>query len=316
MAVSDLSVSVCLHHVSRRSRDELTVSAKELDTFVECASRIEHDGHGRWLTISFDDGYEDAWHYIATRARRFSSVEWLLFVCPKKVESQSGFRWDLDLDDDDSPRDSAFENERDDLRSVVHLSDTHLATIEQCRFLRLYDNVRLGNHTNCHFRVSSLPIQDAVAELLQSRRDFERIFGLEEHFAFPFGGPGVDFNEHHLEVLRSSGDALIWSTTGRPYHEGHRGPGAVLPRFAVDGRWSASQMAFWIAMRSLRARARGLAPLCPAPLLLRDRREIPAPVDSMTRPTTTRHLALVNASEGMEREAPSGADRSRRRARA
>lgn len=275
IAVSDLSVSLCLHHVSRRSRDALTISAPELDSFVARASTIEHCGSRPWLTISFDDGYEDAWHYIMTRAPRFPSVEWLLFVCPTKIEQQSGFRWDLDVEDDESPCDLVMENQRDDLRSVVRLSDAHLATVAQCRLLQVLDNVHLGNHTNCHFRTASLPPEQAAAELVQSRADFQRIFGCERHFAFPFGGYGVDFDERHVEVLRRTGDAVIWSTNGRPHLARHRMPGAVLPRFAVDGRWSASQIAFWIALRSLHARTRGLAPLCPAPEAALDEGDAP-----------------------------------------
>ena len=164
-AVADLSISLCLHHVSRRSRDELTISAPELDAFVSRASQIEHGGSRPWLTISFDDGYEDAWHYIMTRAPRFPSVEWLLFVCPAKAEKQSGFRWDLEVNDDPTPRDVALENLRADLRSVVRLSDAHIATVEQCRLLQLYENVHLGNHTNCHFRATSLSRNQVAAEL-------------------------------------------------------------------------------------------------------------------------------------------------------
>ena len=265
MAVADLSVSLCLHHVSRRSRDELTISAPELDAFVAQASAIVRPDNRRWLTITFDDGYEDAWHYIMTRAPRFPSVEWLLFVCPTKVEQQTGFRWDLDIEDE-SARDIVRENQRADLRSVVQLHDAHLATVAQCRLLQLFENVHLGNHTNCHFRATALPPEEAAAELRQSRADFERMFGRERHFAFPFGGYGVDFDDRHVDVLRETGDAVIWSTVGRPHLAEQRVPGAVLPRFAVDGRWSASQIAFWIALRSLHARARGLVPLCPAPV--------------------------------------------------
>jgi hypothetical protein len=265
LATADLSISLCLHHVSRRSRDELTISTAELDAFVAQASAIDRPGNRPWLTISFDDGYEDAWHYIATRAPRFPAVEWLLFVCPAKIERQSGFRWDLDVDDEESPADTLLENERDDLRSVVRLIDAHLATVAQCRLLQTFDNVQLGNHTNCHFRATSLPPERAALELLQSRADFERIFGRERHFAFPFGGYGTDFDDRHVELLRNTGESIIWSTVARPHIPRHRAPGAVLPRFAVDGRWSASQIAFWIALRSLRARTRGLAPLCPAP---------------------------------------------------
>jgi len=265
IAVADLNISLCLHHVSRRSRDELTISAPELDAFVTQASAILRPNDRRRLTITFDDGYEDAWHYIMTRAPRFPSVEWLLFVCPTKIEQQTGFRWDLDVDDE-SARDIVHENQRADLRSVVQLHDAHLATIAQCRLLQLFENVHLGNHTNCHFRATSLTPEQVSTELMQSRADFERLFGRERHFAFPFGGYGVDFDESHVDILRQAGDSVIWSTVGRPHLAEQRRPGAVLPRFAVDGRWSASQIAFWIALRCVHARARGLVPLCPASL--------------------------------------------------
>jgi hypothetical protein len=257
LAVSGLAVALCLHHVSRKSRDQLTIPAPELDEFIERARRIRHASGRRWLTVSFDDGYEDAWHYVMTRAGRFPDVEWVFFVCPEKAEHQTGFRWDLDVVDDDSPRDLTLENRRADLRSVVHLSDAHLATVEQCRRLQMFDNVHLGNHTNCHFRASDLPLPEALAELRQSHADFERLFGPERHFAFPFGGQ-IDFNERHVAQLRSSSAPVIWTTVGRPHLHAHRFPGAVLPRFAVDGRWTASQAAFWIALRSLRERARGI----------------------------------------------------------
>lgn len=261
-SVSGLGVALCLHHVSRRHRDEFTMPAVVLDEFVEHAMRIERRGSTPWLTVSFDDGYEDAWHYVVTRARRFPNVEFLLFVCPEKTENNVGFRWDLDLVDQDSPRDCRVENQRADLKSVVHMSDAHLATVEQCRHIDLLPNAHLGNHTNCHFASASLPLGHAIEELRRSHADFERLFGPERHFAFPFGGSG-DFDDRHVASLRHASDAIIWSTVGRPYLPEHRRPGAVLPRFGVDGRCSASQLAFWIAMRSLRARARGLIPLCP-----------------------------------------------------
>jgi hypothetical protein len=272
LAVSDLSVALCLHHVSRRSRDQLTIPAPELDAFLERAVSIEHHGTKPWLTVSFDDGYEDAWHYVITRARRFPSVEWLMFVCPAKTEHQTGFRWDLEIEDD-SAWDLLIENRRADLKSVVHLSDAHLATVEQCRYLRLFENVQLGNHTNCHFNAMSLPLAQAVEDIGQSRVDFERLFGPERHFAFPFGGRGIDFDDQHVESIRRTSKAVIWSTVARPHLPSHRYPGAVLPRFGVDGRWNSSQIAFWIAMRSLRARAQGLQPLCArGPTYLDERR--------------------------------------------
>jgi hypothetical protein len=267
-AVSGLSVALCLHRVARTptQSDRLSMSERDLDLFLEHATKVRQPSAAApWLTLSFDDGYEDAFSYIETRARRFRSVEWLLLVCPEKVEVQAGFRWDLD-GPDLPERDVRCENMRADLRAVVKADKNRLATPEQCRRLAALDNAFLGNHTNCHFRAADLAIEEASMEIRESDIAFRRLFGEARHFAFPFGTPEEDFDERHVNLLRERGDFLIWTTARRPYLAGHRRPGAVLPRFPVNGTWSAVQLAFWIAALSLRWRRRGLEPLYPSKL--------------------------------------------------
>lgn len=260
-AVVDLNVALCLHHVSRRHRDELTMPEAELDQFLEqaCASPRRE----RWLTVTFDDGYDDACHYVETRARRFQNVEFLLFVCPEKIVRRVGFRWDLPVVDDTTPRDPRRENERPDLRDAARLHDCQLASLARCRRLRRLENAEVGNHTNCHFRAAALSADEVERELRTSSEDFARLFGPQRHFAFPFGKPEEDFGAREIEILRSLGPHVVWTTARRPYLPAHRRPGAVLPRFPVDGRARAEQLAFWIALLSLRAQARGLEPLYP-----------------------------------------------------
>jgi hypothetical protein len=168
---------------------------------------------------------------------------------------------------DPSPRDIDGENRRVDLHEVARLRDCHLGTIKQCRGLRLLENVDVGNHTNCHFRATELPLERVEAELTRSSADFVRLLGPVRHFAFPYGTPEKDFDMRHVELLRSMGDFVIWSTARQPYRPEHRHPGAVLPRFAVDGRATAAQLAFWIALLCVRSRARGLVPLYAEPQL-------------------------------------------------
>ncbi len=268
-AVDGLGVALCLHRVARRYRDRLTIAAPELDAFIEGALRVRRTRASRdpWLTITFDDGYEDACHYVESRARRFPEVEFLLFVCPTKAERRVGFRLDLDDPDEPTPRRIDSENERADLRSVVRFADCRLATVEDCRRVQRIGNVSVGNHTNCHFSARALPLAQSATEIRRSSADFRRLFGKEEHFAFPFGTPELDFDDRHISLLRTTGDFVIWSTARRPYLTDHRHPGAVLPRFPVDGTWSATQLAFWIALLSAKARFRdgGMSPLYPVP---------------------------------------------------
>lgn len=257
-AVADLNVALCLHHVSRRQRDVLTMPEADLDRFIEHATAVPR--RERWLTITFDDGYDDACHYVETRAPRFPNVEFLLFVCPTKLERRVGFRWDLPVVDDTTPRDLRQENERADLRAAAHLHDCQLASVERCRGLRRLENADVGNHTNCHFRARCLDTADIEQELSSSSADFQRLFGPQRHFAFPFGKPEEDFGAREIGILRALGPHIVWTTARRPYPAAHRRPGAVLPRFPVDGRATADQLGFWIALLSLRAQARGLEP--------------------------------------------------------
>ncbi len=256
-AVSGLHINLCMHHVSATRRNRMTIDERELDHFIEQA--LDHNpSKERWLTLSFDDGYEDAANYIETRGRLFQRVEFLFFVCPEKAETGAGFRWDLRGAPDDTDHDIYRENTR---RELLELSDdptTRLASVEQCRRINALPNASLGNHTNCHFRATSLSFEDSATELRRSHDAFVRLFGEPRHFAFPFGKPNEDFDDRHVDVLRERGEFNIWTTARRPFHAHDREPGAVLPRFPVDGSWGATQVAFWVALLSARWRNRGI----------------------------------------------------------
>jgi hypothetical protein len=264
-AVSGVDISLCMHRVSTTHTNRMTIDEHQLDHFVEQA--LAHNSTREpWLTLSFDDGYADAADYIESRAHRFPTVEFLFFVCPEKVETRAGFRWDLPGPEDDTDRDVEHENERRELRAL-DLDPTHrLATVEQCRRIIALPNAALGNHTNCHFRPAGLPFEDSVKELRRSHDTFVRLFGEPCHFAFPFGKPNEDFDDRHIDVLHECGDFNIWTTARRPFHAEDREPGAVLPRFPVDGAWSATQLAFWVALLSARWRNRGINPHLLRPL--------------------------------------------------
>lgn len=80
------------------------------------------------------------------------------------------------------------------------------------------------------------------------------MFGVQNHFAFPFGTPEFEFNARHVEALRRSHDWVIWSTERRPYAAAERRPGAVLPRMPVNCRWTYKQIALWIALLAAKFR--------------------------------------------------------------
>ncbi len=265
-------LALCLHRVSERHRDTdwqkyLTIAPAELDALIEL---LLSSRDGRWLTISFDDGYRDAAEYVASRASRYPEVELVFFVCPEKTERRAGFRWDLveervragqplarAVQEMEQSFDVARENSRGELRALADAADYALAGLDAVRALARYPNVTLGNHTNCHFKATRLSIDDAREEYRRSTADFVRLFGPQRQFAFPFGTPRHHFDRRHVELLRGLGDHLIWSTEARPYRPEERRPGAVLPRFPIDGTRSFRETAAWIASRAAYFRLRG-----------------------------------------------------------
>jgi peptidoglycan/xylan/chitin deacetylase (PgdA/CDA1 family) len=199
----------------------------EIDALIELLLDAG-DRDRRWLTIAFDDGYRDAAEYLRARARRYPEVEWLFFVCPRKVELRAGFVWDL----------------------AERRGQPGLVDIEVCHELAGLPNVAMGNHTNGHHRASSLTVETLRREYNDSARDFERLFGPQRHFAFPFGTPGRDVSEEAVELAREAApNAVLWSTEARGFDPQERGPGAVLPRFAAKGTWGFRATALRIARR-------------------------------------------------------------------
>jgi hypothetical protein len=247
------AVALCLHRVAPRGTapSDMVIEDSELDSLLELLSECTVRMAGP-LTVSFDDGYADAARYVESRASRFPNVEWLYFVCPEKLVRRAGFRWDLgastpEVDVFGSPFDVAAENRRTDLSGLADREDVRLLTVEECRDLR-DTGVVLGNHTNCHFKHAVMTSEASREDIRTSSRDFERLFGKTEHFAFPFGTPGYQFLDEHVEQVREAGYSFIWSTEPRPYAPEERFHGAVLPRFPVFGRWSASKIALFVAL--------------------------------------------------------------------
>lgn len=269
VALGGHNVALCVHRVSEPSspparEPDLTVEAGELDRLIELLLSARPGSRERWLSATFDDGYQDAARYVQSRARRFPTVEFLFFVCPEKAEHGAGFRWDLPRQPTaGEPADVEGENQRDDLRALEGHDRFRLAGLPLLDALRALPNVALGNHTNGHFRAAALDPEQSLREFARSQADFERLFGKQTQFAFPFGTPQHDFHAGHVGQLRRLSQALLWTTEPRPYQVAERVPGAVLPRYPVRGPWGHRGVAAWIAARAAYARWRGPRHLYP-----------------------------------------------------
>lgn len=279
-AVSGLRIALCLHRVAERRRPtELmpitTASPSELDKFlhlVRCARGSEPMG----LAMTFDDGYQDAWEYVRTRAPRHLDVEWLFFICPEKTLERIGFRWDVcevhHYGSESSHRVASFlneapdvdaENRREDLRRIAAHPAFRLATREQCLELLALPNVQLGNHSNSHLSPVALSVEDLRRDVRRATSLFQEHFGPQRHFAFPFGTPGVFVRSEQVQAVHDVTNAVQWSTEGRPYAPEERAPGALLPRFPIDGTKPARTWMLEIALHALRYRMRRAAGASP-----------------------------------------------------
>lgn len=271
-ACAGLGVAVCLHRVGRPLRPHVGdpdahVTHAQLDELLALLAPRPGSRTAPRVTFTFDDGYLDAWRYVSRRAAHHREVEWLFFVCPEKVRLRAGYRWDLAENrargpaydasrDDVATLNIVAENVRADLRDVVDDPDHALATVEQCDALADHPNVQLGNHTNCHFNLAALPDPDADRELERACATMASTFAHADgaHFALPFGVSGVHFTERHVGALRRAGASVLWTIDERPYARSERRPGALLPRFAFQGRRSPKGLALWIAWKSVRHR--------------------------------------------------------------
>lgn len=257
-AVKGLHVTLCLHRVADRPRatdwqPALCMNGRSISELTSALLDAEAQ-----LTVTFDDGYRDAAEWIAANAPRFPQAQFIFFVCPEKAEQRAGFRWDLveqrgvQLADELMWKvpDVATENSRDDLKKL----SGELSTIDELKQLSKLPNVKLGNHTNLHLSSARFPDEVVREDFKRSTAAFERLFGKQEHFAFPFGTPGHHFSQKHVDWLRELGTFTIWTTESRPHRASES---EVLPRFPVDGRQDPSALATWIAARSADFRVRG-----------------------------------------------------------
>jgi peptidoglycan/xylan/chitin deacetylase (PgdA/CDA1 family) len=272
-ALAGLRIALVFHRVRppRRTHwaEGMAICEADLDATVDMLLDSRPGVPRGWLTLTFDDGYEDAAAYVASRAHRYPDVEFIFFVCPEKIEVGAGFRWDLaellrregaSFDHAnrvlEAPLDVAAENAREDLRRVAAHPDFRLARSERILALGQIPNVSLGNHTNCHFEWCRLDRAQAQRELERSVATFQRLFGEQRHLALPFGD-GL-FDEAHLSLVRTQNDYLVWGTGQSPYRPAERFPGAFVPRFVVDGRWGVRGTAAAIAGHCMAMRTPGV----------------------------------------------------------
>jgi hypothetical protein len=232
-----------------RAETRLRIREDVLDELIEVLLHARPGHAGGWLTVSFDDGYEDAVRYVATRAPRLTGVGFMLFVCPEKLQRRAGFRWDLG-----APLDVPFELDSENTRPELLGVGDALASVADLRALAVLPNVQLGNHTNLHAAALHLPGEVVREDYRRSAAGFEALFGPMHHFAFPYGTPGEHFDSTHVAMLRALGEPVLWTTQSSAWVPSAARPGAVMPRCPIVGLRSADELLGWLGAKLLKQR--------------------------------------------------------------
>jgi peptidoglycan/xylan/chitin deacetylase (PgdA/CDA1 family) len=265
-------LSLCLHRVAATPEDPapLRIPAARLDALLELLLSARPGRPGGWLTVSFDDGYDDAARYVASRGPALPEVGFSLFVCPEKLVTRAGFRWDLkerSLAAGQSaaeaarvaglPMDLTGENARTELLGLADAPAYRLVTVEALAPLAALKNVTIGNHTSLHALATALPFELIREDYRRSTALLTRWLGAPPtEFAFPFGTPGAELDTRHVEAARALGYTRLWSTEARAYRPAELVPGALLPRCPIDGVRSVEGLAGWLAAKLFQQRFR------------------------------------------------------------
>ena len=268
---SAVEVALCLHRVGKTRNlntalPDLIICEEKLDKLLRnLAVAFElRDQSKPVLTVTFDDGYFDAYNFIFSRAKQYPQFNWIFFICPQKLLKRAGFRWDLyartfngeDLDNFCfNNQNIKTENDRSDLKEVCASDIFSLASVADCRALIENPNVFLGNHTNCHFRTSCLSCDEARLEISESFADFAMLFGNCDHFAFPIGTPVKDFSKRDVDLVREVFTGKIWSLEQNISSRSHDGTWGTFPRIGINGRLSLRAILFKIAFFCVRRTA-------------------------------------------------------------
>ncbi len=264
-ATANFDIALCLHRVEAPGRDdmlmpELAHAPEQIDELLEYFG-----GHPERLTLTFDDGYDDARQYIQSRASQHPDVSWRFMVCPQKTIERHSFTWDdwmLDGQNGDPMEfiadwevaTRAGESRAGGVATRAELGPYRLSTIDECLEVAELPNVELGDHTDNHYAMAWLSPEQVDQEILDSRSRFEAAFGEHRHFAFPFGAePHVA--PHHIERAAELTDATVWTIDSRPFPVAQREVTPVRPRFAWYSTGpSPKAMALFVALKCVAAR--------------------------------------------------------------
>ena len=239
----------------------------DLVTMDEALCRLTQPGSRRFVNFSIDDGYRDTAEQVVPLFRRLGAPVTLYVTTgiPDRTLRlrNAGLETILQQSDQVSDGDDSFAVCQPEQKRAVYaelsarwearggdapylrfcdrhgfdpdeLDERHGISWPMLALLRDDPHVEIGAHTVAHPRISSLPAQEALAELTGSRTRLEQALGTPvHHFAFPYG-QAADCGPRDFDLAQQAGFASASTTCkglATPDSNLHR-----LPRNAINGK--------------------------------------------------------------------------------
>ena len=157
--------------------------------------------HGRWVCLTFDDGYRDN-HTLAYPMLKRLGVPFTVYVTTGFIDNLSPMWWYPD--------------------AQLGISTEELKTMDADPLCTI------GAHTVSHPRLDTLTREQQYHEIAESKQTLEALLGHEiKHFSFPHGA----HNKETLSICRELGFQTVVQSWGGPVRRGTRYD--VLPRINI-----------------------------------------------------------------------------------
>lgn len=158
--------------------------------------------HGRWVCLTFDDGYRDN-HTLAYPMLKRLGVPFTVYVTTGFIDNLSPMWW--------------YPGEQ------LGISTEELKTMDADPLCTI------GAHTVSHPRLDTLTREQQYREIAESKQTLEALLGHEiKHFSFPHGA----HNEDTLSICRELGFQTVVQSWGGPLRRSeHPSP---LPRIKIE----------------------------------------------------------------------------------
>jgi len=140
---------------------------------------------GKYVIVSFDDGYEDNYRLAFPILKKYGFKAIIFLVAGLEYNS-----WD----------------QKSNEPKLIMMNK------QQILEMQAY-GIEFGSHTLSHSDLTKISFEDAKKELVESKKILEEELGIEiKSFAFPYG----NYNEEVKKIAREAGYKLVYATDNAP----------------------------------------------------------------------------------------------------